>query len=75
MPSFLKKFTAVPVSLTDSATGKTIKATYYVAPDNLAVGTDADWARVPLTPMAAQRVADSLGCFLPTRKMVIEGRN
>src|SRR5690606_38212828 len=32
--------------------------------------TDDDFARIPLTPMAAQRIADSLYCFLPTRKIV-----
>ncbi len=31
---------------------------------------DDDWARIPLTPMAAQVIADSFHCFLPTRKMV-----
>ena len=70
MPSFLRKFVGIEVSIVDSATGKTIKAIYYVAPDYLSIGTDKDWGRVPLTPNGAQRVADSLGCFLPTRKMV-----
>lgn len=70
VPSFLKRFVGVEVSVKDSATGRLIKATYFVTPDYLSVGTDKDWARVPLTPMAAQRIADSLGCFLPTRRMV-----
>ena len=70
IPAFLKKFVPVHVSITDSVTGKTIKATYYVAPDYLSVGTDDDWARINITPMAAQQIADSLDCFLPTRKMV-----
>jgi hypothetical protein len=70
IPSFLKKFEPVHTSITDSITGKTIKATYYVAPDYLSVGTDGDWARINITPMAAQQIADSFNCFLPTRKMV-----
>lgn len=70
VPSFLKKFSPVDVSIVDSATGKIVKATYYVSPDYLSVGTDADWARVNITPMAAQQIADSIDCFLPTRKMV-----
>ena len=70
IPSFLKKLVPVHVSIIDSATGKEIKATYYVMPDYLSIGTDGDWARVPMTPMAAQKIADSLHCFLPTRKMV-----
>ena len=70
LPQFLKRFVPVTVSMQDSTTGQQISATFYVAPDYLSIGTDDDWARVPLTPMAAQRIADSLQCFLPTRKMV-----
>jgi len=69
-PSFLQKFVRIHASITDSATGKTIHAYYYAAPDYLSLGTDDDWARIPLTPMAAQVIADSFHCFLPTRKMV-----
>ncbi len=39
-------------------------------PDYLSIGSNDDWARIPLSPMAAQQIADSLNCFLPTRKMV-----
>lgn len=70
IPSFIKKFVRINVSITDSMSGKTIDAYYFVAPDYLCVGNDKDWARVPITPMAAQLIADSLHCFLPTRKMV-----
>ena len=41
-------------------------------PDYLAVGSDADFVRVPMTPQTAQRVADAFGCALPTRKIVDE---
>jgi hypothetical protein len=70
VPKFLYKFVRIRTSITDSTTGQSIEASYYVAPDYLSIGTDEDWARVPLTPMAAQQIADSLNCFLPTRKMV-----
>jgi hypothetical protein len=70
IPSFLKKFVPVHVFLTDSLSGKMIKATYYVAPDYLSIGADNDWARINITPLAAQQIADSFHCFLPTRKMV-----
>jgi hypothetical protein len=70
VPGFMKKFTPIHVSMTDSATGKFIKATYYVAPDYLSIGTDHDWARINITPLAAQKVADTFDCFLPTKKMV-----
>ena len=70
VPDFLHRFVRIRTSIIDSTTGKKIEAAYYVAPDYLSVGSDDDWARVPLTPMAAQKIADSLSCFLPTRKMV-----
>ncbi len=70
VPGFLTKFLPVRVAATDTATGKTVHATFYVSPDYLSIGTNDDWARVCITPMAAQRIADSLLCFLPTRKMV-----
>jgi len=70
IPSFLKKFVPIKISIHDSASNKTIHAEYYVSPDYLSLGTDDNWARVCLTPMAAQRIADNLHCFLPTRKMV-----
>jgi hypothetical protein len=69
VPDFLQKFVPIPVSAV-TAEGKTIQATFYAIPDYVSVGHNADWARIPLTPMAAQQLADSLGCFLPTRKMV-----
>jgi hypothetical protein len=70
VPAFLKKFVPVHVSFSDSLSGKTTRAIYYVAPDYLSIGTDRDWARINITPLAAQRIADSFNCFLPTRKMV-----
>lgn len=70
VPGFMSKFVKVHAYITDSITGERIRARYFVSPDYLSVGTDNDWARVPITPIAAQRIADSLQCFLPTRKMV-----
>lgn len=70
MPKFLQRFVRIRTSIIDSVSGKRINAFYYVAPDYLSIGTDDDWARVPLTPNAAQKIADALSCFLPTRKMV-----
>lgn len=70
IPSFLKKLSPVEVSIVDSVSGKMIRATYYVTPDYISIGNDDDWARINITPMAAQQIADSFHCFLPTRKMV-----
>jgi len=69
LPTFLKKFVAVHISIKDSSTGKNIKATYFVSPDYVSIGNDKDWARIPLTPMAAQKLADAWQCFLSTRKI------
>lgn len=69
VPLFLRKFVKIKTSITDSA-GKKINAVYFVLPDYLSIGSDKDFARIPLTPITAQVIADSLHCFLPTRKMV-----
>lgn len=71
IPSFLKKFVPIHVTSID-ADKKKITITFYVSPDYLSIGSDADWARIDITPMAAQKIADSFNCFLPTRKMVDE---
>lgn len=70
IPPFIKNFVPVHVQFKDAASGRIFKAVYYVAPDYLAVGSAGDWARINITPMAAQKIADSFHCFLPTRKMV-----
>ncbi len=68
-PDFIRKFVPIESSMTDS-NGVTNKAIFYVTADYVLIGTNKNWARVPLTPMAAQQIADSLHCFLPTKKMV-----
>ncbi|HJV20685.1 MAG TPA: hypothetical protein VJ552_12450 [Sediminibacterium sp.] len=69
-PHFMDRLVPVTVTTRDTVTGRDLEATYYVTPDYLSVGTKENWARIPLTPIAAQVIADSLHCFLPTRKMV-----
>ncbi|MGX5820340.1 hypothetical protein ACWKWU_19245 [Chitinophaga lutea] len=69
IPAFLRKLQPIHVSVTNTA-GRTISATYFVTKDYLSIGADDDFARIPLTPQTAQRIADSLHCILPTRKMV-----
>ena len=68
VPGFLRRF--CPVTVTNVSAGKTNSATFFVAPDYLAVGTDDDYFLTPMTPVTAQRIADRLGCTLATRKMV-----
>jgi len=71
IPDFLRRLQPVTVRAKDKA-GKENSATFEVMPDYLAVGTDADFVRLPMTPMTAQRIADAFGCSLPTRKIVDE---
>jgi len=71
IPRFLHHFRSVRTQFRDSS-GKLHKAIYYVSPDYLSIGADKNWARVHITPFLAQELADSLQCFLPTRKMVDE---
>ena len=60
VPSALKKFRKITYK-----TGG-YKVEIWVLPDYLAVGNDEDYVRMPMGPLAAQRVADSLYCSLPT---------
>lgn len=41
-----------------------------VANDYVSVGSDEDSVRVPLSPLAAQKIADFFSCVLPTVKLV-----
>jgi hypothetical protein len=68
VPDFLRPL--VPITVRTTINGTPHTATYYAAPDYLAIGTDADYFLEPMTPLLAQRLCDRLGCTLPTRKMV-----
>ncbi|NJD19400.1 MAG: hypothetical protein FIA95_08990 [Gemmatimonadetes bacterium] len=59
-----------PVEVTRELDGRTHRATFWVAPDYLAVGSDEDPFLVPLTPQTAQRIADLVGASLPTPLVV-----
>jgi hypothetical protein len=52
--------------------GKQHQATIYVACDYLALGSNEDFLRIPMTPATAQRVATLAKCVLPTKKVVDE---
>ena len=69
IPGRFRKMVAVISHMTDS-NGKRWKAKLYVTKDYFMVGTRRDFARVPITPMAAQKIADQTHTALPTRKMV-----
>jgi hypothetical protein len=71
-PEFLRTFKTITIhgKFTDRSGERTSCAVLDVLPDYLAVGSDVDFVRIPMTPQTAQRIADRFGCILPTRKMV-----
>jgi hypothetical protein len=71
-PRFLRGFKSIPIrgTITINNQHRKIAATIAVMPDYLAVGSDEDFVRMPMTPQTAQRIADGFGCILPTRKIV-----
>jgi hypothetical protein len=69
-PDFLRGFKKVPIVGSSKNSGKEVTATIEVMPDYLAIGSDRDFVRIPMTPQTAQIIADQFGCTLPTRKIV-----
>ncbi|HET6406922.1 MAG TPA: hypothetical protein VFG14_03495 [Chthoniobacteraceae bacterium] len=68
VPEFWRTFREVKVTATID--DREVSATYRVAPDYFAIGSDADYFLTPLSPGSGQMLADMLDCTLPTRKMV-----
>ena len=68
VPDFYRRF--CPVNVTNAFKGQTNSATFYVAPEYLAVGSAADYLLMPVSPNTAQFLAEQLDCVLPTPKMV-----
>ncbi|HSF90666.1 MAG TPA: hypothetical protein VLA51_00530 [Paracoccaceae bacterium] len=69
VPDFLRDLTPVTLS-GQGSDGQAIQITICVTPEYLSVGNDEDYVRVPLGLSNAARIADRLGFFLPTTKMV-----
>jgi hypothetical protein len=69
LPEFLRTFKTIAVEAA-AIEGVKHRIEYEVMSDYLAVGSDADFVRVPMTPMSAQKIADAFECSLPTRKIV-----
>ncbi len=68
IPTFLRELTSIDVVV--ELDGLVWNLSYYVTPDYMAVGSDEDYFLIPMTPILAQEIADSLGLCLITRKMV-----
>jgi hypothetical protein len=70
IPEFLRKLQTVPVASAGVNDFAKLDCSMKVMPDYLAIGSDQDFVRIPMTPQTAQRLADHFSCILPTRKMV-----
>lgn len=68
IPEFLRRLVPIRVAATD-ATGQSHSAVYYVTSDYLAVGSDADFFRLPLTPYTGAILAGKLQASLITTKI------
>ncbi len=68
VPEFLRRLKPIRVDVTDDA-GAKHGATYFVMSDYLAIGTDEDFFRVPITPATATAIADKLDASLITAKI------
>jgi hypothetical protein len=71
LPAFLRRLVPLRIEATD-ADGKPHRAVVRVMPDVLAIGSDADFVRMPMSPLTAQAYCDANGYALPTRKLVLE---
>lgn len=64
VPSFARRFWDVPVQ------GGGLTGIVRVLADYLTLGADNDFLRVPLSGITAQRIANAVGCLLPTKRIV-----
>jgi hypothetical protein len=68
VPSFVRRLRVIETTSVET-NGTRHRALIPVMPDYLAVGSDDDFVRVPLTPMAARKVADAWGLAFLTRRL------
>jgi hypothetical protein len=68
VPAWNRRF--IPLQFSQVLNGSNHTVVFHVLPEYLAVGSDDDYFLAPMTPRLGQRLADRLGCMLPTRKMV-----
>lgn len=70
VPSWLKSLRTL--SMERAVDGDWVAVEIGVLPDYLAVGSDDDFMLMPMSPQAAQRIADATGMMLPTPMLVDE---
>jgi hypothetical protein len=67
IPDFLRDM--IPVTVTENISGTDHTVTYFVTPDYMAIGSDSDFFRMPMSAPLAQQIADLCDSSLPTRKI------
>ena len=68
VPAFLRQMKPIQVAATDQTETRHV-GICFVTSDYLAIGSDDDFFRVPISPRTAVVIADSLGCLLLTAKL------
>lgn len=69
IPDYLKSFVKVKSVQRDTKANRH-KVTLFVKPDYLSVGNDSSTFIIPMSPITAQKIADTFDCSLPTPKVV-----
>ncbi len=69
IPDFLRSMKRVNVEWTGPS-GIRHECVFKVLPDYMAIGSDSDFVRIPMTADTAQRIADLTDTILPTVRMV-----
>jgi len=69
IPQWLRTEVRIDIEAADR-NGTVHQVTFWTTPDYLAVGSDADFFRIPMSPLSAQQIADAWGASMPTPKMV-----
>lgn len=69
IPSYYRNLINIKSKFFD-AQGNEHELVYQVMPDYLAIGSDEDYCRIPMSPITAQKIADLYGAILPTQKLV-----
>lgn len=68
--SFRKLVFKTPVVDSVEILRKPHKVELWILTEYISIGTDSNFVRMPMGPLAAQTIADSLGCILPTTYIV-----
>jgi len=70
VPDFMRPENWPEITIQRTIGEQTVRATVRVCPDYLAIGSNEDYVRIPMSPLAAQRIADHFGFALPTMRLV-----